>query len=122
MADIVLALKPKWLELILSGKKTAEVRRCLPKKLEPGDKIYLYCKGDIHGVAVVQEVERVTDFYHKRAIINEYAHDACLHPKDIWDYWFLASSPGVILLQDVERFDDPHPWRGAVPQNFIYYK
>lgn len=57
MADIVLALKPKWLELILSGKKTAEFRRVMPKVLVPGDKVYLYQGGALHGVAVVKETD-----------------------------------------------------------------
>lgn len=121
MADIVLALKPTWLELILSGKKTAEFRRVLPQKLEPGDKVYLYCKKHIHGVAHVAAVKHVFDFEDKRNFIQLYSELGCLTHDDIWIYWTGAQYPGVILLNSVTRYDDPHPWRGSVPQNFIYY-
>lgn len=127
MADIVLALKPKWLELILSGKKTAEVRRTLPARLEPGDKVYFYCKGDIHGFAFVEDVYHVVDYITKRQYAYWCAEHACLTEQEILNYWNygyngrFATSPGVILLQDVQRYEDPHPWRGSTPQNFIYY-
>lgn len=128
MADIVLALKPKWLELILSGKKTAEVRRTLPARLEPGDKVYFYCKGDIHGVAIVEDVHKVSGYFYKPSYASMYAEKACLTEQDILNYWNygynerFATRPGIILLKDVQRYDDPQPWRGSTPQNFIYYK
>ena len=129
MADIVLALKPKWLELILSGKKYAEIRRTLPANLKKGDKVYLYSRGNIHGVASVEDVYEVVDYFTKRSYASCCATGACLTEQEILDYWNgvtgngrFATKPGAILLQDVERFDDPHPWRGSVPQNFIYYK
>ncbi len=49
MADVLLAMRPGWLELILSGRKTAEFRRVMPKQIKSGDWVYLYCKGYIHG-------------------------------------------------------------------------
>lgn len=122
MADIVLALKPKWLELILSGKKVAEFRKVLPQKLEPGDKIYLYCKGDIHGVARVVAVKHVLDFEDKRNYVHHYSELGCLTHDEILSYWTGARSPGVILLEMQTRYYDPHPWRGSTPQNFIYYR
>lgn len=121
MADIVLALKPKWLELILTGKKTVEVRRALPKSLNPGDRIFLYCKGDIHGVATVAGVKDNGNYYMWR-LSQIYADRACLSAKEILDYLFRGSNPGFIEIAAVERYADPHPWRGPIPQNFIYYK
>lgn len=124
MADIVLALKPKWLELILSGKKTAEFRRVMPKKLKRDDKVYLYCQGDIHGYAIVTDVERVDprDDSHAPAIADTFEDWGCLTSDEILDYWEGAKSPGMILLINATRYDDPHPWRGTTPQNFIYYR
>lgn len=123
MADIVLALKPKWLELILNGKKTVECRRSMPKKLQIGDRVYLYCQGDIHGFCTVADVEIIdgNDDWESEATISTFAEYACLSEDEMRAYWQGAKRPGLIFLKYATRYDDPHPWRGSVPQNFIYY-
>ena len=42
MTDILLSIHPKWAELILSGEKTIEVRKTVPKELCEGERIFLY--------------------------------------------------------------------------------
>ena len=41
MKAILMSVKPKWFEMIFSGKKTIEVRKTAPK--EPPFKVYVYC-------------------------------------------------------------------------------
>ena len=130
MADIVLALKPNWLDLILSGKKTVEARRVLPKDIQAGDKIYLYCHGDIHGVAHVKKVLRTNEDCLKYGLYSLMMHwcgssePASKTMRQLEDYMSGAreSCCGYIVLHKVTRYDDPHPWRGSIPQNFIYYR
>ena len=46
MKSVLISIKPKWCELIASGKKTVEVRKTKPK-LETPFKVYIYCtKGE----------------------------------------------------------------------------
>ena len=42
MKSVLISIKPKWCELIVSGKKTVEVRKTKPK-LETPFKVYIYC-------------------------------------------------------------------------------
>ena len=42
MKSVMLSIKPKWCELIASGKKTVEVRKTRPK-IETPFKCYIYC-------------------------------------------------------------------------------
>ena len=42
MKSVLISIKPKWCELIASGKKTIEVRKTRPK-LEAPFKCYIYC-------------------------------------------------------------------------------
>jgi predicted transcriptional regulator len=42
MKAVLISIKPKWCELIASGKKTVEVRKTQPK-LETPFKVYIYC-------------------------------------------------------------------------------
>ena len=39
---VLISIRPKWCELIASGKKTVEVRKTAPK-IEPPFKCYIYC-------------------------------------------------------------------------------
>ena len=123
MADIVLALKPKWLELILSGKKTVECRRIMPKKLVMGDRVYLYCQGDIHGFCTVYDIHyfQRDDFDELMSLSDVFHDQACLSFDEMSEYLHQGKSPGLIFINRPHRYDDPHPWRGSTPQNFIYY-
>ena len=133
MADIVLAIKPNWLELILSGQKTIEARRVLPKNLDPGDKVFLYCRGDIHGVAHVSRVLRTSEDWTNSGIYGMYSIlcDWCgskepshHQMRQLGKYMNGAktSCSGYIVLYNVTRYDDSHAWHGSTPQNFIYYR
>lgn len=45
MKSVLISIKPKWCELIASGRKTIEVRKTRPK-LEAPFKCYIYCTKD----------------------------------------------------------------------------
>ncbi len=45
MKSVMVSIKPKWCELIASGKKTIEVRKTRPK-IETPFKCYIYCTKD----------------------------------------------------------------------------
>lgn len=124
MADIVLALKPKWLNLILRGKKTVECRRIMPKKLERDDRVYLYCQGYIHGFCTVSDIEFIdgNDDWELEATVSTFAEYACLSEDELRAYWQGAKHPGLICLNYATRYKNPHPWSGSTPQNFIYYR
>ena len=124
MADIVLALEPKWLELILSGKKTVECRRIMPKKLVRDDRVYLYCQGYIHGFCTVSGVESIdgNDDWEVDATVSTFAEYACLAEDELRAYWQGAKRPGLIFLKHATSYEHPHPWHGSTPQNFIYYR
>lgn len=42
MKDVMISIQPKWVAKILSGEKTVEVRKTIPK-LKPPFKCYIYC-------------------------------------------------------------------------------
>ena len=47
MKAVLISIRPKWCELIASGKKTIEVRKTRPK-IETPFKCYIYCTHDNH--------------------------------------------------------------------------
>lgn len=46
MRAVLLSVKPKWCELIASGRKTLEIRKTKPK-IETPFKVYIYCAADV---------------------------------------------------------------------------
>lgn len=57
---VLISIKPKWCELIASGKKTVEVRKTKPS-LKPPFKVYIYCTNDRNDLWVLRE--RFRKFY-----------------------------------------------------------
>lgn len=74
MKSVLISIRPKWCELIASGKKTVEVRKTRPK-LKPPFTCYIYCtKGNL---ALLRD-ERDTDERFKYDVW-EYSefHESC---------------------------------------------
>ncbi len=125
MADVLMAFKPKWAQLILDGRKTVECRRVMPKSLQVGDKVWMYCRGYVLGYF------RVRDFYSfekdekcpMETLIDEFAEDACLTSDEMRAYLAGASRLGLIFIKEATRNEYPVRWEGVGhPQNFIYLK
>ena len=61
MCDIIISLCPKWCKLILSGKKTVELRKSRPR-IEPPFHVYLYetkaGKGQVVGECICYKIEK----------------------------------------------------------------
>ena len=74
MKAVLISIRPKWCELIASGKKTIEVRKTRPK-MEPPFKCYIYCTsgwGMLYGVnGVVQPLGEMTLDLKQNNVVNE---------------------------------------------------
>lgn len=120
---IILAMREKWLNLILEGKKTAEVRRTRPARpCDMPDYLYLYHKGCIHGIAEVVGI-RLCERAWLDLIYEDYGKDACLSWQEFSLYMATAKAGVVYRLGKVQRFDTPIPvpcrpqsWQYATPE------
>ena len=63
MKNIILSVKPKYVEMILSGEKTIEVRKSCPK--ETPFKVYIYCTKDKNKISEINLTTGVSFFYGK---------------------------------------------------------
>jgi hypothetical protein len=104
VGDRILVLKPKWLELILSGAKTLEIRG---SRLQPGP-AWLGTGGRIHGGAIIGAAVPITTAEQWRALLPEHGVETA-EPmyKNTWG----------LPLAAVRRLREPvaylHP-RGAI--------
>lgn len=84
MNEIILAMKPKWLHLIIERKKTCEVRRTGPKVVP--DWLFLYQGGCIHGLAHVVGVVKPVILKGAAMIGAETLREACLTQEQFMGY------------------------------------
>lgn len=100
---VLISIQPKWCELILSGKKTIEVRKTRPK-LETPFKCYIYCTQTTHwNPALVRRYEspngniyiggkHYSEFMTAR-VIGEFICDSIL------PMYFYSSDPDAMVTQ-----------------------
>lgn len=112
MKSILLSIRPKWCELIASGKKTIDVRKTKPKILTPF-KVYIYCTkskpliGNHEGHIYFMD-EGDFDYYNKNTIfkcngkvIGEFVCDEIneISPSPFTDGQYIVYGHGKTMLR-----------------------
>lgn len=99
MSEIIISIRPIFVEKILNGKKTAELRT-RRTNLQPGTRMWIYStlpQGEICAVANVDHVHTdspgaIWERYHKEIGISEV---------EFWDYVGNRDTASVIKLSSV---------------------
>lgn len=135
MKSILISIRPKWCELIASGKKTIEVRRTRPK-IETPFKCYIYCtqsgkykkgksvkniwmnrgtdrrfigNGKVIGEFVCRHIEPLKpslESYGIYDIDDDYLRRTCLTHDVLWKYGNGATLYAWII-SDLKIYDKP---------------
>lgn len=116
MKSVLISIKPKYCELIASGKKTIEVRKSHPK-IETPFKCYIYCtygqenenymlgkRGKIIGEFVC---ERIVENF-KYLVTPKGLECACLSEQEVCDYLGFNGGYGW-HISDLKIYDKPKP-------------
>ena len=97
---VLISIRPKWCEKIVSGEKTIEVRKTRPK-LNPPIKCYIYCtrggdprrlvgeRGKVIGEFVCKQIDEIVptnEPYGIYDIDDDYVLQTCLENGALWDY------------------------------------
>ncbi len=131
MKSVLISIKPRWCELIFSGKKTAEVRKSRPKLKTPF-KVYIYCtkdfkpnvkygfklwagRGKVIGEFVCKKMEtyprRLTTFQDTVSgsyISKSEVSKTCLSVSELNDY-FMGAAAYFWHISDLKIYDTPKP-------------
>lgn len=114
---LVLAMRPEFAEAILSGLKTAELRRCAPVRLSRGMRLFIWVSGALVGEVRLEgwDLDRSADDPAAR-----YWNKSGLCFDDAQAYLEDARRPGVLLVGHPICYAAPRPWHGHTIQNFTY--
>ena len=124
MKSVLISIKPKYVELIASGKKTIEVRKSRPK-IETPFKCYIYCtygqenenymlgkRGKVIGEFVcdrIYEIKNLGSSFmigNDIALTNRIARESCLEFPDLRTY--LKDKNGYAWhISDLKIYDKP---------------
>jgi predicted transcriptional regulator len=124
-ASVILSLRPRWAELILTGAKTVELRRRRPQR--PFDTVYLYVSSPVQAIVARCRVTRSLSDTPGR-LLERFAEEACLTAREGARYFHGAKIGSALFLEDVVTPRSPLPLgdlrrarpRFHPPQNFCY--
>jgi predicted transcriptional regulator len=84
--DFLVSIRPHYVDKILAGQKTVELRRRFPESVSVGTVVYIYSTSPVQavvGFAKIKEVQRlaIADIW------KEHADAACISRRDFYDYF-----------------------------------
>lgn len=95
MPEAIISIRPHFVGSILSGKKTVELRRRIPK-VEVGTRLWIYATKPIGAVVASSIVQRV--IAGSPADIWEKVHDLAGLDREAFDGYFAGSARAVALF------------------------
>lgn len=96
---LVLSIRPKYVDRILAGTKTIELRRTAPD-LEPGTKVFIYASTPVKalvGIAVLGEIVR----YSPSRLWAKHGAQAGVTPGEYQDYFDGADAAYGLQLREI---------------------
>lgn len=136
MKEILMSIKPQWVEKILNGEKTIEIRKRFPKDFAGW--VYIYCTKakpyickDDDGI-IYEWKEKTDDMLNGKIVarfwcdkvdesdkIRDFLNGSCLEPQDVSDY--LKGQKGYAIHIDyLYVFEKPKELKGKAPQSWRY--
>lgn len=121
--NVLLSIRPKYVEAILSGTKKYEFRRTIFKRKDM-KKIYLYCNSDIKKIVGFFELEKVLEGSPKEIWKNCQKY-AGISKDDFFKYFQGVQKAFAIKIRNVHKFNEPiDPYLSfenfTPPQSFYY--
>ena len=104
MKTVLISIRPKWCQKIISGEKTIEVRKTRPK-LNPPFKCYIYkCgNGKIIGEFLCDQIINING---AERIPSDAARPTCLEPAELHQYLGAATGFGW-HISNLKIYDTP---------------
>ena len=121
--NILLSIKPEYVDEILRGRKTYEFRRIIFKNRKIG-RIYIYATSPVSKIVGSFTIGKIIEA-SPNMLWKKCRNNAGLSKKDFFDYFKGTKKGFAIQICSVEQFDKPvDPYRAmedfSAPQSFYY--
>lgn len=131
--EVLISIRPKWCELIFSGRKTLELRKTIPKKITPPFKAYVYCTNSYERIITIGPDETIANGTVCAEFICDYILRHCqmanadlaeqqslVRRQDI--YWHSGCGNNEVFglhISDLRIYDEPKPLKQfQIPTTF----
>lgn len=130
MTDYILSIRPKWVQMIFSGKKTAEIRKSAPRALVSTKaplRVWVYetksegGRGKLVGTFICRRIEwlNAVDFSTRSKLLVEIAHASCLTEEQLKAYKGAAGRIFAWKIEDVRRLREPMELNDVFPGRYL---
>jgi len=120
--NVLLSVKPKYAEEIISGRKKYEFRKSIFKR-EDIKKMYIYSSSPVKKIiAIVDIVGIVSD--SPQELWEQYHEDAGISEREFFDYFRNSNTGYAIKISNVQEFPtpiDPYIDEDFRPPQSFYY-
>jgi predicted transcriptional regulator len=124
----VLSIRPTYMERILAGRKTIELRRRFPTEIEPKSLVLLYSTSPVQSIVASAHLAAVSQL-SLRQLWQQFG-DASAVTRDEFNAYFHGTTQGCALhLSRVQAFDTPihltdlvRRFEFSPPQSYCYWK
>ena len=126
--DVILSIKPRYSDPIISGHKTVELRRRFPTNIPTGTIAYIYSTTPVRAIIGYAEILDVLKM-HVGDIWDNYAHVSCIDKPDFDSYFEGVTHGFVLCFKNAQAFKreiglnelrDQYDF--IPPQSFLYAK
>ena len=101
MTQAIISLKPQYVELILSGKKTVELRNRIVR-MEPGTVIWIYATRPVGGIVALAELDSVVHDTPAEIWVR-YGREICIDRAHFDSYINNRESVSALILSSVRK-------------------
>lgn len=122
--NVLLSVKPKYVEKIIEGTKKYEFRKLIFKTPDKSEKVYIYSSSPIKKIVGSFCVEDIIQDKPKNLwdLCGNYAG---INEKDFFEYFKNKETGFAILMRNLEVFDEPiDPYENIenfrAPQSYSY--
>ena len=103
MDQAIISLKPRYVDLILSGEKTVELRNRVVR-MEPGTVIWIYATRPVGGIVAVAELDSVVHDTPAEIWIR-YEREMCIDRDHFDSYINNRESASALILSSVTKLE-----------------
>ncbi|MCB2205037.1 ASCH domain-containing protein [bacterium] len=123
---LLIPIKQKWVSMILSGCKTVEMRRVMPRRAREGSLAFIYATSPIQAIVGAFRIERLL-YGNLDEIWRQVGEESCLTEPEYYRYYCGKDKAVAIAIGPTWTFSNPlaledmqNRYNLYAPQSIIY--
>ena len=111
--DVILSIKPKYVQSILSGEKRYEFRKAIFKN-RTIDRVFIYSSAPVKRIVALFEIGTILED-HPAVLWDSMREYAGIDAREFFSYFAGKSRGYAIGIENVQEFDEPIDPRVSIP-------